>query len=116
LSDTWRPRQRPCIGDAKSQFIECRGQCKEDYQAAKDACLNRDHECVEVCRARREECRLATGIDADLAACDATLRAAKQLCRENNARARRSSISASTRRRWWRSSAGMPRASAPARR
>src|SRR5262245_47282006 len=75
----------PCLGDARGEFNECRGQCNEDFQAAKDDCLNRDHECVEICRAEREECRLASGIDAALAACDATLRAAKERCRTNNA-------------------------------
>src|SRR5262245_18503682 len=75
----------PCLGDARGEFTECRGQCNEVFQAAKDDCLNRDHARVEVCRAQREECRIATGIEAALAACDATLRAAKELCRANNA-------------------------------
>ena len=47
----------PCIDDAKRQFKDCKATCKEDFQVAKDACLNRDHDCVEVCRARRAECR-----------------------------------------------------------
>ena len=74
----------PCIGDAKEQFSDCKGQCKEDFQLAKDNCLNRDHDCVEVCRAAREECRIASGIDAALDACRDTLRDAKATCRANN--------------------------------
>jgi hypothetical protein len=45
---------------------------------------NRDHECVEVCRAKREECRLDSGIDAALDTCRDALRGAKATCRANN--------------------------------
>jgi hypothetical protein len=71
----------PCIGDAKQQFTEQKAQCKEDYQAAKDACLNRDHACMEGCRAGREECVLASGLDESLTACRDALRDAKATCR-----------------------------------
>jgi hypothetical protein len=71
----------PCINDAKQQFTETKAQCKEDYQAAKDACLNRDHDCMEGCRAGREECSLATGLDESLTACRDALRDAKATCR-----------------------------------
>ena len=71
----------PCIGDAKGTYRECKADCKETYQTAKDACHNKDHACVEVCRADREQCRIDSGIDADLDACDDSLAAAKQICR-----------------------------------
>ena len=71
-----------CIPDAKSGLQDCKATCSEDYQAAKDDCFNRDHACVEVCRAEREECRLATGIEEDFAGCRADLRQAKQRCRD----------------------------------
>lgn len=74
----------PCIGDAKLGFGECRAQCKEDYQVAKDDCLNRDHACVEGCRAGRSGCIDALSLDEDLAACRETLRTAKQKCRDDN--------------------------------
>jgi hypothetical protein len=74
----------PCIGEAVEQYGECQDQCREDFQIAKDGCLNRDHECVEVCRAERETCREESGIDAALALCNQDLRAAKQRCRDNN--------------------------------
>jgi hypothetical protein len=73
-----------CVLDAKVELKDCKTGCTEDFQVAKDDCFNRDHACMEVCRARREECRLATGIDADFAACRATLQGAKQRCRDTN--------------------------------
>ena len=45
----------PCIGDAKETFTDCKGDCKEGYQAAKDACLQRDHDCVGRRDAKLEE-------------------------------------------------------------
>lgn len=75
----------PCIADAKQTYTECKGDCKEAFQVAKDACINKDHDCVEVCRAGRDECREATGIDVALDACRDTLRDAKAACRADPA-------------------------------
>jgi hypothetical protein len=72
-----------CRVEAKLNFKDCKAGCKEDFQAAKDACLNRDHFCVEVCRAERYECRQATGFDAAIDACNDALEDAKQDCRDN---------------------------------
>jgi hypothetical protein len=72
-----------CKLEAKQNFKDCKADCKEDFQAAKDACLNRDHFCVEVCRAERYECRVATGFDAAIDACNDDLEDAKQECRDN---------------------------------
>src|SRR5947199_4116703 len=33
----------PCIQDARGEFRDCKAGCVEDFQVAKDACLNRDH-------------------------------------------------------------------------
>jgi hypothetical protein len=74
----------PCVKDAAAEHRDCKADCKEDLQVAKDACLDRDHECVEVCRAKRSECRDATGIDAALAACNASLYDARKTCRETH--------------------------------
>jgi hypothetical protein len=71
-----------CVSDAKIDFVDCLATCREDFQVAKDACLNRDHRCVEACRADREDCRLATGIDAHLAACNDRLAQDRQRCRD----------------------------------
>ncbi len=49
------PRQ--CRSDAKVAFEAAKAVCVEDFQIAKDACLNRDHECVEQCRAVRQDCK-----------------------------------------------------------
>ena len=70
----------PCIGDAKETLTDCKGGCQEDYQTAKDACLQRDHDCVEGCRAGRAECILNTSLDEDLATCRNDLRTAKDAC------------------------------------
>jgi len=70
-----------CGRDAKQTKKDCAAGCIEDFQAAKDTCLNRDHTCVEVCRAERYDCRQATGFDAAIAACNNALDAAKQQCR-----------------------------------
>ncbi len=75
----------PCIGDAKGGYKECKADCKEDFQVTKDGCLNRDHACVEVCRANREQCRIDSGIDAALDVCDNALSAARQVCQNTTA-------------------------------
>jgi len=73
----------PCVGEAKGTLTECRTQCYEDSQLARDNCQNRDHACMEVCRAQREECHLATGLDAVIAACNQTLYGDKEDCRND---------------------------------
>jgi hypothetical protein len=74
----------PCIREARQQVLECTAQCREDLQIARDGCLNRDHECVEVCRADRGVCVEATGLEAALEQCSAVVRAAKETCRAQN--------------------------------
>jgi hypothetical protein len=76
--------RNPCIGEARQQVLECFAQCREDLQTAKDGCLNRDHECVEVCRAERGVCVEATGLEAAIDQCIAVVREAKQTCRSQN--------------------------------
>jgi len=71
-----------CVRVAAQAKRECKAICQEDYQIAKDACLNRDHACVEVCRAERAVCRDDSGIDDAIALCNATLEIAKQACRD----------------------------------
>ena len=61
----------------------CKGDCKEAYQTAKDACLNRDHDCVEGCRAGRVRVHHQHKLDEDLAKCREDLRDAKTDCRAN---------------------------------
>jgi hypothetical protein len=70
-----------CIDGARAEHRDCRATCREDYQTAKDACVNRDHACVEVCRAERAECREATGFDAAIDACNDGRDAAVANCR-----------------------------------
>lgn len=74
-----------CLDEAVQDKKACKADCREAFQTAKDACLNRDHACVEVCRAERSECRDATGIDAALLACESTLEDARAQCRATTA-------------------------------
>jgi len=65
---------RACKLDAKDVLVRCIATCREDFQLAKDTCLDRDHVCVEACRATRGECRapiLVVFEDAILACADA---------------------------------------------
>ena len=75
----------PCVGDAKLEHHACKADCKEGLQLAKDNCKNRDHTCMEECRAVRADCRFLTGIDEALAECRADLHVAKQACRDAHA-------------------------------
>ena len=75
---------RACVREAKRDAKDCAADCKEGFQTAKDACLNRDHACVEVCRANRAQCRLDTGFDAAIDACNDALEARRASCRADN--------------------------------
>src|SRR5262245_43326915 len=72
---------RACVREAKQDAKDCTAVCKETLQAAKDQCLNRDHACVEVCRANRSQCRLDSGFDAAIDACNDSLEARRAQCR-----------------------------------
>lgn len=76
---------RPCVREAKQDAKDCSADCKEALQTAKDTCLNRDHACVEVCRANRSQCRLDSGIDAAIDACNDGLEARRAQCRADHA-------------------------------
>jgi hypothetical protein len=65
----WAVWANTCILDARGEFTDCQAACLEDFQIAKDACINKDHPCVEACRAEREDCITATGLQAALDAC-----------------------------------------------
>src|SRR5262245_51344235 len=67
---SWAGEIGQCIKAATVEYKECKGVCKEDYQTAKDACINKDHVCVEACREERADCREATGFDAAIRACN----------------------------------------------
>ena len=72
-----------CKIDAKNAYLACKAGCREEFQAQKDLCLNRDHVCVEGCRAGRDACRqpVEEQLDADIAACNATKTAAVDQCK-----------------------------------
>src|SRR5262249_25491635 len=74
---------RACLKDARHAFRECKADCREEFQLDKDTCLNRDHDCVEACRADRETCRepIVSALRAALDACESTKDAAIANCR-----------------------------------
>jgi hypothetical protein len=63
-----------CKLDAKNGYLQCKADCREGFQQQKDLCLNRNHDCVEGCRAGRDTCRqpVEDQLDTDIAACNAT--------------------------------------------
>jgi hypothetical protein len=63
-----------CKIDAKNAYLACKADCREAFQTQRDLCNNRDHACVEGCRAGRDSCRqpFEDQLDADIAACNAT--------------------------------------------
>jgi hypothetical protein len=72
-----------CKIDAKNGYLACKAGCREAFQEQKDLCLNRDHACVEGCRAGRDACRqpVEDQLDAAIASCNATKDAAVQDCK-----------------------------------
>jgi hypothetical protein len=73
-----------CTQDAKGGLRDCKTGCKEDFQVAKDNCNNKDHDCMELCRANRDQCREDSGIDQAIAQCQADLASARAVCRQQN--------------------------------
>lgn len=74
----------PCGREAKRDAQDCGAACKETFQLTKDTCLNRDHACVEQCRANRSQCRLDTGFDANIDSCNDALEVDRKKCRVDN--------------------------------
>jgi hypothetical protein len=74
---------RACRLDARDVSRRCAATCREEFQLAKDTCLDRDHECVEACRAARGECRapLVAAFEEALGVCAADRAAAIDVCR-----------------------------------
>jgi hypothetical protein len=70
-----------CIKEARCDARACGQSAMESHQAAKDLCLKRDHQCVEVCRANRAACVDETGIEDALRGCAADLEDAREICR-----------------------------------
>src|SRR5262249_13452183 len=73
---SWAGDTGQCIKAAAVDYKESKGVCKEDFQTAKDGCINKDHVCVDACREERSDCRGATGFDAQSAACTSAKRVA----------------------------------------
>jgi hypothetical protein len=90
VSDTCPPETpvdpaafRACKLDAKDLMLRCVAGCREEFQLAKDTCLDRDHACVEACRAERTDCRapILAVLDAALDVCATDRQAAIDTCR-----------------------------------
>jgi len=72
-----------CMKQATKGSRICLGDAVEANQVATDACINRNHVCVEVCRADRCDCADATGLEGKLRTCNDALDAGRKLCRTN---------------------------------
>jgi len=74
---------RACKLDAKDVLLGCIATCREEFQLAKDTCLDRDHACVEACRAERSQCRapIVAVLEDALAACGEVRQTAIDTCR-----------------------------------
>jgi len=71
----------PCLMAARSMYRECVSSATGAFTDAIDACVERDLQCVNACRFDLEDCRDGTGADAEVAACQGELVAAKAECR-----------------------------------
>jgi hypothetical protein len=80
-ASTTRLCSDPCFQSAKAEFRACSSSATGAFHDALDGCLERDHECVQACRTRRQDCRDATGVGAGLVACRADLAARTAHCR-----------------------------------
>jgi len=66
----WAGGVGQCITMASDEYKECKSDCKEAFQAAKDACTNKDHVCVDACREGRASCIEDTGLEVAIDACN----------------------------------------------
>jgi hypothetical protein len=80
-TQAWAAGAGQCTKAASGVYKECKVDCKEVLQTAKDGCINKDHDCVEACREDRAACIDATGFEAAIDACQDARAAAVANCR-----------------------------------
>jgi hypothetical protein len=71
----------PCLNASRSTRKSCVSSAMGAFQSDLDGCLERDRTCLDACRAERQDCRTASGLGAELAACDQALQSDKTECR-----------------------------------
>jgi hypothetical protein len=71
----------PCLQAARSTAKQCASSASGAFRDSLDGCIERDHECVEACRAVRQTCRDDTSLGVDYAQCDVELDVAQARCR-----------------------------------
>jgi hypothetical protein len=74
-----------CLKEATKTSRICLRDAAEANQTATDACLNRNHACVEVCRANRCDCAEGTGLEDAVRTCNDALDAGRRQCRTSYA-------------------------------
>lgn len=72
----------PCVQAARGERRECASSAAGAFQDALGGCLERDRTCVDACRTLRQDCRDATTLGRDLAACRLARIEARQRCRD----------------------------------
>jgi hypothetical protein len=78
---TTRQCTDPCLEAARGMAKDCASSAGGAFQDALDGCFERDHTCVDACRAVQQDCRDTTTVGAALAVCQVELVAAKARCR-----------------------------------
>jgi hypothetical protein len=71
----------PCLQAARDSRKECASSAKGAFLDAFDGCLEREHACIQACRADRQDCRDATSLGEDIVACQIAQAAAEEECR-----------------------------------
>jgi hypothetical protein len=78
---TTRQCSDPCLSSARAERKDCITSASGVFLDAVTGCIERDHQCVDACRTKRQDCRNATSLGADLARCDLERDAATLQCR-----------------------------------
>jgi hypothetical protein len=70
----------PCLDASRSTRKSCVSSAIGAFQGDLESCLQLDHACLDACRAERQDCRTATGLADELAACDRALQRDRAEC------------------------------------
>jgi len=70
----------PCLVASRSTRKSCVSSASGAFQSDLEGCLELDHACVDACRAERQDCRSATDLADEIAACQQALASDKATC------------------------------------
>ena len=81
LAATNRKCTDPCLTAARAERRDCATSASGVFLDTTTACIERDVLCIKACQSERQDCRDATSLGADLAACALEQDAAELDCR-----------------------------------